>query len=273
MEAELGIWIRQAEDRWLDLLYSNAKRLFRSNTLPSHDHTHHMRVWNLSKTLLREIATFNSGIERSLVEGVLVAAFFHDLGMVSSTREDHGRLSREYCEQWFRDSGCKHPGRFEEILRAIELHDRKEEKIYESFEPGRTPEILAILSVADDLEALGTIGIYRYAEIYLRRDIPLKELGRRVLSNASRRFQKLEIACGLCADLLDRFREEYIELCEFYEQYQAQVEQVPLAEDARSGPLGVINCIRTGDMLTDQQGKELNEYLRKLDHELVQARL
>ena len=273
MEAELGIWIRQAEDRWLDLLYSNAKRLFRSNTLPSHDHTHHMRVCNLSNTLLREIATFTSGIDGSLAEGVLIAAFFHDLGMVSSTREDHGRLGREYCEQWFRNSGHKHPGRFGEILRAIELHDRKEEKIYESFEPGRTPEILAILSVADDLEALGTIGIYRYAEIYLRRDIPLGELGSRVLSNASRRFQKLEIACALCTVLLDRFREEYIELCEFYEQYQAQVEQEPVAEDVRSGPLGVINYIRTRDILTAQQGIELNEYLRKLDHELEQARL
>ena len=78
METGIDIWIRQAEDRWLDLLYSNAKRLFRKNTLPSHDHSHHMRVWNLSKSLLREISTFNPGIGRSLVEGVLIAAFFHD---------------------------------------------------------------------------------------------------------------------------------------------------------------------------------------------------
>ena len=272
MEAEIGIWIRQAEEHWLDLLYSNAKQLFRGNTLPSHDHTHHLRVWNLSKSLLREIATFNNKIDEPLVAGVLIAAFFHDLGMVYSTQEDHGRLSRKYCEQWFRDKGHKRPEHFEEILRAIEMHDRKEEKIYGAFEPGKTPEILAILSVADDLEALGTIGIFRYAEIYLLREIPLQELGSRVLSNVTGRFQKLEKACGLCPELLDRYRREYEELCTFYERYQLQVEQVPVAEDARSGPLGVINYFRRGDMVADQRGKELNEFLKKLDHELEQAR-
>lgn len=232
-----------------------------------------MRVWNLSKSLLREIATFNSGIDQSLVEGVLIAAFFHDLGMATSTREDHGNLSRESCERWFRQNGSSHPARFEEILRAIELHDRKEEEIYGSFEPGQTPEILAILSVADDLEALGTIGIYRYAEIYLMRDIPLKDLGHRVLSNASRRFRRLEMACALCADLLKRYRKEYLELCEFYEQYQIQLEQVEVAEDVRTGPLGVINYIRRRDVEPDRQEEELYKFLKRLDHELEQARL
>ena len=75
----------------MDELYENAKALFPDNLLPSHDHTHHMRVWNLCKVLLNEIATFNSRMDQSLVEGVLIAAFFHDLGMATSTREDHGK--------------------------------------------------------------------------------------------------------------------------------------------------------------------------------------
>ncbi len=44
---------------------------------------------------------------------------------------------------------------------------------------------LGILSVADDLEAMGTIGIYRYAEIYLLRDISLENWG-----NASWKMQQ-----------------------------------------------------------------------------------
>jgi hypothetical protein len=215
-------------------------------------------------------------MDRSLVEGVLIAVFFHDLGMVASTREDHGRLSRDHCEQWFLERGQKHPGRFEEILFAIEMHDRKEEQLYGSFQPDAAPEILAILSVADDLEAMGTIGIYRYAEIYLMRNIPLETLGRRILDNAQKRFKKLENACHLCGDLLGRYRKEYEELRDFYEQYQRQLEQVPEAGDVKSGPLGVINYIRRREMEAphpDPLGDELAGYFKRLDHELEQARL
>ena len=105
MEQEIKLWIDQAETTWLEVLYKHAKALFQNGSLPSHDHTHHLRVWNLCKSLLTEIASFNSRMDYELVYGILIAAFFHDLGMVFSTREDHGRLSRENCEQWFRDTG------------------------------------------------------------------------------------------------------------------------------------------------------------------------
>lgn len=214
-------------------------------------------------------------MDQSLVEGVLIAALFHDLGMATSSREDHGRLSRESCEQWFLKSGREFPERYEEILEAIELHDRKDEEIYRSFHAEQVPQILGILSAADDLEALGTIGIYRYAEIYLLRGIPLEELGTRILDNAKTRFEKLEKACRLCPRLLTSYRKEYDELRQFFEQYNQELKDTTQAEHSNSGALGVINYIRMHGLdnkESDQNRSDVREYFRKLEYELEQAR-
>lgn len=276
MEPELRIWIDLAESSWLKDLYEHARNLFRSCSLPSHDHTHHMRVWNLSKSLLNDLSSFNSSLDQNLVEGVLIAAFFHDLGMATSTREDHGSLSRQNCEQWFRDSGRLVPENFNEILTAIELHDRKDEQIYESFLPDAVPQILGILSVADDLEALGTIGIFRYAEIYLKRGIPLEELGSQILDNAHIRFEKIRKGCQLCHSLLAEFRVQYDELMHFFEAYKIQLTESIGVDTENNGPLGVINYIRKHGLdLTqmEQYGSEVQDYFRKLDYDLGKARL
>ena len=235
-----------------------------------------MRVWNLCKSLIMEVSTFNSSMDPTLVEGTLIAAFFHDLGMAVSTREDHGRLSREACETWFRKSGRELPERREEILRAIEDHDRKSEQIYAAFRPETTPGILEFLSVADDLEALGTIGIYRYAEIYLLRGISLEMLGTKILDNAEIRFRKLEEACKRCPGLLKTYRKQYEELRDFYKGYNLQVSKTSHAERVNSGPLGVINYIRTKGVdrrVLKGAGKDIHDYFRTLEYELEQARV
>ncbi|MCK4880909.1 MAG: HD domain-containing protein, partial [Bacteroidales bacterium] len=225
---------------------------------------------------LREIASFNSRVDQPLVEGVLIAAFFHDLGMAYSTREDHGRLGSELCRSWFRDEGKYKPERFEEILKAIEMHDRKDVHIYTSFSRETPPEILGILSVADDLEATGTIGIYRYAEIYLQRGIPLEELGKRILENAKTRFENLSHGCLLCGQVVERFRQQYDELRHFFEQYNRQLKGTSTPDRVLSGPLGVINYIRTQGLnktAMDGAPGEVTNYFRKLEDELEQARL
>jgi len=276
LESGLEIWIDRAEASWLNELYSNAENLFRNSSLPSHDHTHHLRVWNLCKTLLYEVGSFNAAIDQALVEGLLIATFFHDLGMVYSTRVDHGHLGVELCLKWFRSSAREEPENFDEILRAIELHDRKGEQIHGSFQRETTPEILTFLSVADDMEAMGIIGIYRYAEIYLRRDISLEELGERILENASARFAYLSRACLLCDRVRESIGQKYDVLRIFYEKYNHQLLSVSQADRVSSGPLGVINYIRIpgrrkSDM--DLAGKEVSDYFRQLDYELDQTRI
>ncbi len=276
MKPELNIWIGRAESTWLDTLYAHARELFQNSPLPSHDHSHHLRVWNLCKFLLREISTFNSRLDYSLVEGVLIASFFHDLGMAFSSREDHGLAGSELCLFWFREGGRKTPQRFEEILKAIELHDRKDKQIYSSFNRESSPEILGVLSVADDLEAMGTIGIYRYAEIYLQRGIPLEELGARILENAHTRFVNLSHGCQLCSRVLEEFRPQYQVLRHFFEKYMMQLKNSADPERVHSGPLGVINYIRAGRLPQpdpEYGDQEVRDYFKKLDYELEQARL
>ncbi len=168
------------------------------------------------------------------------------------------------------------PGNFDEILRAIELHDRKDELIHRPFQRDTRPEILTFLSVADDLEAMGIIGIYRYAEIYLRRGISLEELGDRILENASARFDNLSRACLLCGHIIESYRHQYDQLRLFFEEYNNQLKTVPQAALVSSGPLGVINYIRTPDREKNFMARadsEVNVYFRKLEHELEQARL
>jgi len=278
---ELEIWLDRAEKDWLDTLYLHAEQMFRGCSLPSHDHTHHLRVWNLCKELLREIAAFNAGMDQVLVEGVLIAAFFHDLGMTRSLREEHGRLGSELCRKWFEDHDRNPPVNFPEILNAIELHDRKGEPIFAPFRPGVSPGILGILTVADDLEALGTIGIFRYAEIYLRRGLPLEELGDRVLANALSRFETFREGCSLCPGLIRKYRSRYEELYSFFTEYNIQLRAVSRPQDVLSGPLGVINYIRIADQDPGKPGpgspegipEGLEDYFNSLKHELDQARM
>ena len=285
MGTPIDIWIDQAEENWLQKLYSHAKELYRSTFLPSHDHSHHLRVWNISKQLLKEIAVFDSSLTQAKVEGVLIAALFHDLGMVQSTRKDHGRLGRELCRSWFSKSGPPPPPGFDGILEAIEMHDRKEARFYPGPQTGASAGILGILSVADDLEAMGTIGIYRYAEIYLLRGIAVEDLGKRILENATNRFLNLS-SSSIGVRVIGEYRKQFDELTRFYDLYNRQLKEVDRADSVLEGQLGVINYIRSHGIgkkirpedlciLVEEEGAELmvSEYFRKLKNELEKERI
>ncbi len=259
MKDRIEIWIGQAEESWLTLLSVYSEALFSNKFLPSHDHTHHRRVWNISKSLLREIATFNSLIDPTLVEGVLIASFFHDLGMVKSTQEDHGRLGRELCEVWFDQNPHIPPQRYDEVLGAIELHDIKEHSVYSPLQPGARPGVLSILSIADDLEAMGTIGVYRYAEIYLQRNIPMNELGIRILNNAGVRFGNLELTCARCPAILEYYRQQYDQLVAFYSMYNKELESALNPLETFEGYVGVVNYIRTLGLEKNTRPEYLSE--------------
>ena len=286
MKAPIEIWIGQAEENWLATIYTYARELYRSTYLPSHDHSHHLRVWNISKQLLKEISTAkstaNSPLTPSLVEGVLIAAFFHDLGMAESIRENHGRLGRELCRVWFSESGHQPPPEYDRILEAIEMHDRKEARFYPEAES--STGILKILSMADDLEAMGVIGIYRYAEIYLLRGIPLEDLGVRILENAENRILNLT-SSGFCPGVIGEYQKQCDELALFYKQYNLQLQEAEQAEKVMEGHLGVINYIRAQGLgkgilpedlcrKAEELGAEFRimEFFSKLKNELEKER-
>ena len=241
MENKIDIWISRAESNWLGLLSSHAEQLFSRSFLPSHDHSHHQRVWNICKHLLKEISALNLRLDEAQVEGILIAAWFHDLGMVHSIREDHGKLGKELCVKWLGENGRKMPELYTEILYSIEWHDNKKNGAYPALHFNRRPGILSVLCIADDLEAFGSIGIYRYAEIYLMRNIDLAELGSRILENAEVRYENLLQSCAICQILLKVYQFQYETLQSFYQDYNTQLLLVHRPESIFAGPLGVIN--------------------------------
>jgi HD superfamily phosphodiesterase len=255
-------WIREAEKKWLDPLYQNALRLFEGTFLPSHDQEHHLRVWNICKNLLLELSGFNNRLDPDLVEGLMVAAWFHDLGMSLKTDMEHGSLGRKMCEKFFLDHALRKPERYGELLEAIEKHDLKEEPVYAVFVPENPPGILDILSIADDLDAFGIIGIYRYAEIYLHRNIPLHLLGIRILENARKRYGNMVNSCIHCPSVVSSYRGQYDLLVEFFNLYNQQMLVHSDPQQIFRGHLGIINHIR----LLGVEGLVRPEhYLQKLD--------
>ena len=285
MQDNLRIWIGRTEKKWLALLQQNAEQTFSGTFLPSHDHTHHRRVWNIGKTLLKQIGTFNNYLDPGLVEGLLIAAMFHDLGMAVTREKEHGRISREMCEDFFRRRKRQKPERYQEVLDAIERHDIKNEQVYFGIGHHECPDLLTLLSLADDLEALGTIGIYRYAEIYLVRGVKLGELGISILGNACIRFNHISKSCALCPEILRDYRPQYAALVSFFDRYNQQllVETDPAL--VRSGYIGIVNTIRRlsveGTTRPEdfpaalEQGdppKLMIDYFSNLKEELVKAR-
>jgi len=244
LKEQTDTWIRAAEAAWLEPLREHVSGIFTGTILPSHDQTHHARVWRHGKMVLGELAGRGIPVDRSLAEGVLVASWFHDTGMAIDRGKVHGRLGKEMCQDFFSGQGLPRPALYDKVMAAIEFHDRKGMDGHPGFTPGNPPGIAEILSVADDLDALGTIGIYRYTEIYLLRGIPVQKLGTSVLENAYNRYRNMAVSCSLLPELSAIIRDRYDRLCSFFNCFNQQLLTVRSPEEVWSGHLGVVNHIR-----------------------------
>jgi len=236
--------ITAAEEKWLDLVRPHTAKLFSDTFIPSHDHGHHQRVWNICKELLIKLNRYDSVAEQDLVEGILLAAWFHDTGMAKESGIRHGALGREMFESFISSTIQREPLRYREALAAIEYHDTKDRSAYPDLNPGTPPGILGILSIADDLDALGNIGIYRYVEIYLKRGISIRELGTKILVNVQKRFRNIQESCAALPRLTDPYKESYHIVEEFFKLYKQQLMIENEAEMVSCGQLGIVNLIR-----------------------------
>ncbi|MBN2699297.1 MAG: HD domain-containing protein [Bacteroidales bacterium] len=261
MESKINTLIRQAEEQWLDLLEKQAQNAFSGTFLPSHDVSHHRRVWDYSKMLLEEISSGNDLIDRDLVEGLLISSFFHDLGMTENKTADHGRVSRQHCEYFFGAERVPRPVNHEEILHAVEYHDQKNNGPGMPIPLLEKPPLLTLLSIADDLDALGITGIYRYAEIYLHRGIGIKKIGICVLENVTTRFHHFEESCIHYPEIVESQRKRYAEIVNFYDQYNQQLVSEPEPGAEKTGPVGIINYIR---QLSVDQSVHPFDYIRSI---------
>lgn len=141
----------------------------------------------------------------------MIACLFHDTGLSVTKSEKHGH----YSTLIFNDF-CKQTGYISEykdcIYKAISDHDKKD---YKNRDREDKFSIYNILPVADDMDAFGYIGIFRYAEIYILRDINTEDIPDRILKNVTGRWNNLNSIYG-DSNLSSIFEEKYQTLVSFY---------------------------------------------------------
>ncbi|MBN1952862.1 MAG: HD domain-containing protein [Bacteroidales bacterium] len=174
--------IAEAANNWIEPVREFIIPLYADQWIPSHDFGHHYRVWKNACRLV----DYQPGMGQFFYEELLIACLFHDIGMLYDPTEKHGYRSRILCEQFLktrRDQLSFNPAR---LLEAIEYHDDKDYSTRIENNP-----VYQILCIADDIDAFGALGLYRYLEIYLLRGHTPDNLPALISGNAAGRFKKI----------------------------------------------------------------------------------
>ncbi|NMC38485.1 MAG: HD domain-containing protein [Bacteroidales bacterium] len=256
----------------------------------SHGLDHHKRVWHYAKELLAASASVVAGRNKFSETNVsdepgnidtdklIMACYLHDLGMAADKGTRHGYLSREFGRIFLDEERLK-IHEFTDLLDALEFHDNKEYKN----DPSTGNELLKILSVADDLDAFGYIGIYRFLEIYLARRIDASVIGSEILKNAAGRFRYFEINYRHYDELYKKHKKRYMILDDFFSCHARQNGKGANENALENNSGGIteffskINNIRcTPEDIRSQKypfagfNASLNSYLRGLESELTE---
>ena len=203
--------ISGAEEKHLKTLESYFLSFWGDTDLPSHDLDHHRRVWNnVKEILLYYPVSRDSG---NFACKLLIASYFHDIGMARDKGIRHGSQSRKVAEEYLvvHRLDCAD---YLDVLDAIEYHDNKE---YDNSTRDNT--VLEILSVADDIDAFGNTGIRRYLEIYRARGIGEEKIGYAILENAASRFANFELFAAGKPGLLAKHKEHYEILKRYFQDH------------------------------------------------------
>jgi len=225
--------INSTEQRWLKPLYKHSKSLFEKTHLPSHDAEHHLRVWLYCRGLLIEL--YKAGIKTThdTVDKAIVACFFHDAGLTLDVGEQHGFLGRKICEDFLKNNPHLKVPDLGEVLDAIEKHDDKTKKEVFPATPYTMKTILRLVSAADDLDALGYIGVFRYIEIYLKRGIPEKEIPKKVTTNLRNRFSNFLNTYSDLNKFSERQKIRFQETFDFFTELDAHFSQNSSTTDSQ----------------------------------------
>lgn len=271
--------IRESEAKWLSLLYEHCRELFTGVFLPSHDETHHARVWSHARSLL--LMLDHSGIKfpEPFPDELIITSFFHDVGLVRTPGEQHGIEGRKICEEFFSGPGTTDPGNesLGRMLHAIEHHDDKSLKsVNETTGAGDTPDLLDLLTTADDMDAFGLLGIYRYAEIYLLRGTEPSHLPGLVSTNVRDRFENLRNRFGNNVEFIReqeaRFRlvyDFYLKLAQAYASKSERPSWEPVLVDLiRDSLRSRQNLLLSSRILPPKAfGSGIRDWFRALDSE------
>lgn len=208
--------ISRIENKYIGLLEEFFTKVWKNTKLPSHNLDHHRRVWQLAKELLIAVNA-EEVIDHTLPEKLLIACYLHDTGMSVDPGINHGNQSKRLCRKFLTENSLPEH-MFADMLSAIETHDNKELDHSSS-----ANLVLRFLSAADDLDAFGFTGIYRYAEIYLERGIPHSEIGFRIRENAGSRFRNFRVSFGSYRELAKKHTARYHILDDFFRDYNSEI--------------------------------------------------
>jgi HD superfamily phosphodiesterase len=236
--------IESAENKYKQILEEFFISVYNDSLLTSHGLDHHRRVWNYSKELLNLLTLEeNNHNTCQLTEELIIASYLHDIGMSVDPGIKHGKHSRELCQRFLVLNNLSEDD-FPGLLNAIENHDDKDypaDKV--------SGDLLKILSIADDLDAFGYIGIFRYSEIYLKRGLNPGKIGYLIRENAGKRFNNLASVLEQFNGYFQNHNQRYIILDEFFRKYNEELPAYHFYTDP-SGYCGVIQIF--ANMITDK---------------------
>lgn len=208
--------------------------VYPSSYLISHGLEHHRRVWEYAKEII-STSGYKTDIDLQFLRELIVACFFHDIGMAINHGINHGVTSLEKTTEFMKFS-LMNPSEYPDTLKAIEYHDDKD---YSA--PAKTNRILDILSIADDLDAFGFTGIIRYTDIYLRRGVKPDDLGIMIRKNALRRFENFLRNGNLFETYIKKHTERFRILDSFFKKYNEEVALYKFKTPSPSGYCGIID--------------------------------
>jgi hypothetical protein len=234
---DLSQEIISAETRFQQKLEEFFLFVFPSVIIESHDLSHHRRVWSYARDLLHNGVTEKNSLTDRLADKMIIAAYMHDTGMSVDPGPRHGIHSRRFCGEFLRKNDLD-PGKFTDLLDAVEKHDDKEYRSSHENDP-----LLRLLAVADDLDALGHTGIYRYLEIYLMRGIGFRETGVMIGENVRTRFRNIEKIYGNNHDLMRKHKPRFEIIAEFFNRYNEQALNYAFGKGSPHGWCGVAELI------------------------------
>ena len=253
---ELNKIIESAEKQYKQILEEYFISVYNERSLPSHGIDHHRRVWKYSGKLLKFVPVKNKKQLSILTSELIIASYMHDIGMSVDPGIKHGKYSKDLCTRFLAINNLR-INDYLNVLEAVENHDNKE-----YIENSSRNDLLTVLSVSDDLDAFGFIGIYRYIEIYLIRETEPENIGLLIKANAARRFGNFEKTVGKAKKFIETHRQRYLALNDFFTKYNEQLPSYQFGTLNPSGYCGVIELI--GNMINNKMElKELFTYSEK----------
>lgn len=199
---DLNRQIESAELKYKQILEGFFVSVYKENYLPSHGLSHHRRVWTTAKELIRALVRQNLLTDPRFPDSLIIACYLHDISMAVDHGPDHGKNSARITGLFLKDNTLLESD-FPGLLDAVLLHDKKD---YSS--PAEI-NLRSVLSMADDLDAFGYTGIYRYIEIFAVRRVKYRDIGKKMSQNAANRYRHFKELMNFDEDLLRKHSGRY----------------------------------------------------------------